>query len=425
MKLFRQVFFLALLALAGALAMQVLIDDPGFVLVRYRGYDIETTVAGGVLLLGLLLCALGVLWMLARLPFRAWRRYRARQARTRFGDGLDALHRGRYAQAEPMLVAAAQESRLATPAWIAASEAALARGDRDAALAHLQRIGNDDTRAIAEADLAAREGRAADVLALLTPLVAASPERRDAPAPRALALHADALAALGRHAEARAALAAMRRQQALPDTALAERERAWTLLALRDAVDADALGELWDGLPETLRQTPEVVLAHADRACELRWEDTAEVAIAHALDARWDEALAARYGALPTSRPDPAVLERRRLRAAAWLDAHPASPGALLGLARILLAQGQWPQAEPLLHRAIAQGAGGPAWESLGDGFARDGDDSRARLCYANALRCARGDAAEALPGRDLRERILAEAAIEDRDAHGLPRLRG
>ena len=40
-------------------------------------------------------------------------------------------------------------------------------------------------------------------------------------------------------------------------------------------------------------------------------------------------------------------------------------------------------------------------------------------------IETARGDATEPMPGRDLKQLILAEAAIEDRDAHGLPRLRG
>ena len=36
-----------------------------------------------------------------------------------------------------------------------------------------------------------------------------------------------------------------------------------------------------------------------------------------------------------------------------------------------------------------------------------------------------RGDAALELPGRDLRQQIEAGAAIEERDEHGVPRLRG
>ena len=88
-------------------------------------------------------------------------------------------------------------------------------------------------------------------------------------------------------------------------------------------------------------------------------------------------------------------------------------------------AQGQWPQADNWLHRAIAQGAGAPAWEALGDGALNAGDETRARLAYANALRSQRGAALLDLPGRDLRQQIADTAAIEERDEHGMPRLRG
>ena len=88
-------------------------------------------------------------------------------------------------------------------------------------------------------------------------------------------------------------------------------------------------------------------------------------------------------------------------------------------------AAGRWPQAEANLHRALAQGAGADAWEEFGNGFVAVGDMDLARRSYANALRVARGEAAIELPGRDLRQRIGDSAATEDRDEHGIPRLRG
>ena len=72
---------------------------------------------------------------------------------------------------------------------------------------------------------------------------------------------------------------------------------------------------------------------------------------------------------------------------------------------------------EPLL--------GADAWEELGDGFSVAGDESRARLAYANALRAGRGEPVVEMPGRDMRQRIHDEAVIEQRDEHGVPRLPG
>ena len=93
-------------------------------------------------------------------------------------------------------------------------------------------------------------------------------------------------------------------------------------------------------------------------------------------------------------------------------------------LARLHRAQGQWPQAEGYLHRALAQGANAEAWEELGHGFAQAGDEPRARMSYANALRAERGEPITDLPGRDLREKIYDQSVLEERDEHGMPRLR-
>jgi HemY protein len=80
--------------------------------------------------------------------------------------------------------------------------------------------------------------------------------------------------------------------------------------------------------------------------------------------------------------------------------------------------------AEEMLHRAIAQGAGAEAWEELGNVYTAQDDAARAQACYANALRNLRGEPARSLSGRSLREQIADEAVAEQRDEHGVPHLR-
>lgn len=180
MKLFRHLLLWLLFALSGALLAQALIQDPGFVLVRYLGTEIETTLAGGVLMLCLALGALWALWKLAMLPFRLWRSRRERDARARLADGLDALHRGEHARAESLLAVAAQDPQFASAARVAAARAAHARGDLDAALAHLDALParHAASRALALADLALADGRVDDAGAALALLDAQTPPPR-------------------------------------------------------------------------------------------------------------------------------------------------------------------------------------------------------------------------------------------------------
>ena len=416
MTLFRSVLFWLILAVLGALLAQVLLQDPGYVLVRFRGTDYSTTVAVATGLLLALMLGMALLWTLLRLPFRAWRRHRARQVRAKLADGFAAYRRGDYARAEQLLAQAADSGDAEAIARTQAARAALARGDEVAANAHLDAFG--DRHPSASAMERARQqlalGRPAEALLALD-----APAAQPLP-PRGLRLRAEALAASGRSIEAYGLLGALRQQQALPVARLDALQAELAAQSLREAGDANALADRWDALPASLRTSTPVAAAYASRAAAMNWDEAATRSLEQALDAQWDESLATLYGQLPVGR-----IEHRRAQVERWLSAHPSSHGLLLAAARIAQAQGQWPQADAWLHRAIAQGAGAPAWELLGDGAVRTGDDSSARLAYANALRSQRGEAALDLPGRGLRQKIADTAAVEERNEHGVPRLRG
>lgn len=415
MKLFRNLLFWIVLALVGALLAQWLLHDPGYVLVRYRGTDYTTTLAAALAgLLGLAI-VLGLVWKIVTFPFRAMRQHRDRRSRARLGEGLDALHAGQYERAHKLLGQAAEDDDVTASARISAARAARARGDAAAAQAQLDALGkrHPAARAIAVAEHALDEYRPTDALVALD-ATAAQPLP-----PRGLALRAQALAASGQSGEAYGLLGPLRQQQALSGDRLDELQERWAAASLHEADDANVLAERWERLPKPLKNEPPVVIAYADRAAALRWDDAALKSIEQALDTRWDERLAARYGQLPVGRSD-----ARQANAERWLQAHPASPALLLTLARLHREQGRWPQAEDYLHRALAQGAGAEAWEEFGHGYAGAGDDARARMSYANALGAARGEAPVELPGRDFRQRISDQAVVEERDEHGMPRLR-
>src|SRR3546814_20013503 len=108
-----------------------------------------------------------------------------------------------------------------------------------------------------------------------------------------------------------------------------------------------------------------------------------------------------------------------------WLQSQPARPALLLTLARLARAQGQWPQAQDYLHRALAQAAGSEAWEEFGHGFAGARDDASARIAYANDLSAARGEAIKHLPAqRDLQPKAYdppVTATTPDNGRHSHP----
>ncbi|HEY0333608.1 MAG TPA: heme biosynthesis HemY N-terminal domain-containing protein [Stenotrophomonas sp.] len=420
MKPMRSLLILLVAVALGVLGAQWLAHqrsyDLGEVALRSGGYDYVAPLPQAFLALVILMLVLWLLWTVITLPFRVWGRYRRRKGRARLLEGLRDYSLGHWNRAGKSLVAAADDDEVAGVALAHAIRAADARGDETQAQALAQQLAARDPVAFAllQAERLLAQGRPVDAInALDATAVQPLP-------PRGLLLRTEALALIGRASEAYGQLGALRQQQVLPATAYGELETRLATLSLQQAGDANALAERWEVLPKALRTEPPVVAAYAHRAAALRWDDAALRSLEHALDTRWDESLAGLYGELPLEKYD-----SRRASAQRWLPGHSASPALLLTLARLARHQQQWPQAEEFLHRAIAQGAGAPAWEELGNGLAAQGDTALAQQCYLNALRHLRGEAPLELAGRrDLRAQIHDQAVGEDRDEHGVPRLR-
>lgn len=393
MKLFRNLLFWIVLALLGALAAQMLVQDPGYVLVRFRGMDYTTTLAVVVLVGAGVLLALWLLWKLVTAPVLGLRRRRRRTARSRLYEGLEAYELGHWERAAQRLDEAARSPVIADDgsarlAHIAAARAAMATGDRARLERHLQALdGRPTERAVLQAEAALGDGRAADALRVLD-----EPAAQPLP-PHGLALRVRALDAAGRPDEAYGMLGALRSQHALPATELDRLQARWAARALEQAGDANVLADRWEAMPAAARQDPAIVAAYARRAADLRWEDAATGSLERALDAGWDESLAGLYGRLPVGR-----LEERQRRAEQWAREHPDSPGLLLAQARLARARGQWPQAHDHARAALAHGGGSEAWEELGHAEAQAGRDHHARIAYSNALQAARGEPVSALP---------------------------
>ena len=417
MSFFHTLLWWLLLAALGALAWEQFSIDPGQVVIRWHGSTLVfQSLAVFLACWGLLWFGLWALWTLLRLPFTAWHRLAQTQARKRLVNGLLALNEGRYTRAEALLAKAAEDDESATVSRLAARQAALRRGDllgaamQQAALAKLDPL----AAALESAHALLKQSRPEAVIEVLNPWQ----EKKQLP-PRGQILRGEALVSMGRASEALALLSQPGNDLDLAPESLAALELRWHAAALRQSAHADDLHQRWLGLPARLRDNEESLLAYAQRASQLGLEAEAADTLATAIDREWNEALVRQFGLLPAARND-----LRLDRAQAWLAAHPASPALALALGRLLRARQQFGSAAEVINRAIAQGAGAEAWEELGHVHTADNDSPRAQSSYANALRLQRGEPARAMGDRSLREIIADEAVAEQRDEHGLPRLR-
>ena len=95
MKVWRWVLLLVVIAALAAFGWHWVAEDPGYVLLRLRGWRVETTVVAAILILLLAWAVLTALWRLARWPFGAFSRRHRRLSQQRLGEGLVALIEGR------------------------------------------------------------------------------------------------------------------------------------------------------------------------------------------------------------------------------------------------------------------------------------------------------------------------------------------
>ena len=416
MKLWRWILLLVLIAALAAFGWHWIAEDPGYVLVRLRGWCVQTTVLAAVVILLLAWGVFGALWQLVRWPFGALTRRHRRLSRRRLADGLVALAEGRNGDAERDLSRASRLDALQGPALLAAAEAAARRGESTRALESLNQAAQSVPQAarVLRAALLRRDGKPAEAVALL------APEADNGSLPpggwRELAL---AALAAGDTRRARAALAPLQKSAALGSRNYQALENQVLVASVQSAADAAALNTLWSQLPKNQRRAPVVVEAYARRAAELGMILPAMDELESALRREWSSSLVQAWGALGNE-----DLEARLRRAEGWLDAHPNDAGLLLALGRLCVKLKLWGKARKHLERSIALTPSAGAWEALADMWTGQGDAVMAQRCFRNALALTRGDVIQNVPTATSGVIDTRPIAIEDRDEHGVPRLR-
>lgn len=418
MKLWRWILLLAIVAALAAFGWHWVADDPGYVLVRIRGYTLETTLLAAVVIVLLAWAVLTSLWRLLRWPFGAFSQRHRRISRQRLVDGLVALMEGRHGDAERDLQRASRLGVLRGPALLAAAEAASRRGEHGRALETLAEAAQSAPRAarVMRAHVLRRDGKPAESLALLAP--EADGNTLSPGGWRELAL---AALASGDIRRARQALEPLQKSGALGARGYAALEAQVLVASINATADGAALNALWSQLPKTQRRVPTVIDAYARRAAGFGLILPAMDEVESALRREWSPVLVETYGALGGE-----DLENRLRRAEGWYDAHPNDAALLLTLGRMCARLKLWGKARQYLERSLALAPSAAAWESLGDTLAGQGDAEQAQRCYRNALAFSRGDATLPL-AQDPRGAWIdtQPIALEERDEHGVPRLRG
>lgn len=390
--------FLALLTLAlGVVLGLVFLNEPGYVLIGYGQWSVETSLS---LLLFTLLLSFIVLYVLLRLlagmrraPRRvgAWRgRRRALRARHSLNQGLLALSEGDWGRAEKLLVQHAGDSETPLLNYIAAARAAQyqgadARRDHYLRLAHQAMPDSDVAVGLTQAELQFSHQQTEQALATLTHLRSIAPHHA-----YVLKMLARLYQRLGDWERLRELLPELRKRRALPEPALDELEESVYRALLERAVrqhDVEVLQQLWGQLSRRLRQDSDMILIYTRALHHLERDSAAEPVLREAIRRQRDERLLDLYGRLHGEN-----LGMQLAQLEDWLKEQPRNPVLLQAAGRLAILNRLWGKARSYLETALEIQPTVEGYQLLGSLLERLEEPDQAAVCFRKGMQLAAGE---------------------------------
>ena len=346
-----------LLVIAILVAILVVRDDPGQLLLRYRDYSIETTLAFAVILVVVLVVlvhfTLRILRAFLQLPgsissSSQTRRYA--KARRQLNQGLIDLAEGRFEQAENNLMRLVDFSESPLVHYLAAARAAQLQGKHEARDSYLKRAheANPDAElaiGVTQAELQLAHLQTEQALATLTHLHGVAPKHD-----YVTMLLARVYFELKDWAALIELLPDVRRKKLLKPARIREMERVGYRGALEQAsADQSRLESVWARVPKDLQTDAGLLSFYGDQFARRGWSSAAvEQALMKSLDQHWDDRLIEVYGRF---RGSDANSQLSRLEK--WLDDYGHNEQLLLALGRIALRARLWGKAQGYLEASI------------------------------------------------------------------------
>lgn len=389
MRLFYAVIGVMLALLVGVLFAPLLVEDPGYILIRFQGWAVETSVV--VLVVGLILIwvllRLGT-WLLA-LPRRGITEVKQRRERRHVEHSLAAISEGRWDRAEKSLIKSARTSEHPALNYLAAARAATDTDNQAQYLELAEAEGSDPFAVtLTRAELALAKGRLEEAAGLLKHLRDEYTRHS-----RVLRLSARCADESQNWSQLLALVPELRRARAVSEKRVDDWELRAALGVVAEAPDDGALETCWRQIGRRLRQEQPLVLAYCERAEALGREDLAMAALELAIKREWSDVLVSRYGMLQVTDPVPQLRQAER-----WLGTRGESAALLLTLGRLARRAGLWGKSAEYLRASLSREDSAQAWEALGQLYEREQCYEAARLSFSNALALNRGEDSVPVP---------------------------
>lgn len=382
--------FYVLLLIAAVLIGISLVEDPGYVLITYHHWSVETTLwffMMAQLLLTLLLYGIVRLFCASYAlsgRIKNWMSKRQLQrARAQTDRGLCQLAEGNWSNAEKHLLRAAAHNENSLINYLAAAKSAQERGAFDKRDEYLRKAHESTPSAEvaigltqAQLQLSARQWEQA--LATLQHLNQIIPHHV-----YALKLLQKVYVELTDWHSLYKLLPELRRYHVLKPKELEQLEQQIYAVLLADAAkdELQQLDEIWRDIPLQLRKQPALIACYAEQLIATNNFTKAETLLRDALRKQWDRRLVTLYGNTPGEN-----IDKQLSYAEKWLQTHNQDPELLLCLGRLCWRNQLWDKAKYYLENSITLEPSKGAYQTLGAVLEELDEPNSARICYRKGL---------------------------------------
>ena len=387
-----KLLFATLIVLVAAVVFALFAqEDPGYIIINYRDWRIETSL---VLILAAALLGFFILYYLIRFVINTrrvprllhnWRQQRrARKARTAMTQGLMALAEGNWGKAEKQLIKHVTTSETPVLNYLNAARAAQKQGAPERRDYYLRKANEifpkaDVAIALTQAELQINQGQMEQALATLSSLQSNAPKNSNVQKLLMrlyIELHdwerlLELLPRLNRHH-----LIGQNEAQKLELKSYGE--------LLKRATSDDDLNHLntfWQRVPKHLKHHEPLLRAYILELIRLGAVSDAENLLYHSLNKQWDDSLVYLYGIIDSS-----DLTRQLGRAEGWVKKHENNPTLLLTVGRLCVRNNLWGKARQYLEASANLGIHPETYKELGNLLEHMGETEEAREYYRKGL---------------------------------------
>lgn len=365
--------------------------EPGFVLLQYGAWSLETSLIIFVVAFLLLLASgyftLRSLFFLRQAPSRValWnakqRHRRASQALTR---GLITLEEGRWSEAERILLRHASNSDTPLLHYLAAARSAQKQGaserrDNYLRLAHESTEGADVAVGVVQAELQLAAGQKERALATLQHLREIAPKH-----PYVLQLLQELYLDMNEWQRVQGVLPDLRKRHVLDSTAVLELTQDAMVGQLNSALakqDWQTMSDVWQQASSKQRQSEHLLMPYILGMIKQGELTQVGELIEHFIAKKWSDDLVYQYGLIADANG-----LKRLAKAEKWLADHSDNAVLLLTLGRMAQANQLWAKAESYLRASLEYGARGETYQLLAEAVESQGKSELAVDFYKQGL---------------------------------------